>query len=1064
VATLAAVDPNAGDIFSFAIVGGASDVFAIAGNQIVVKPGATLDFETTSSYGLTVRVTDYAGLTFDKAFTIGVTDVNEAPTNATLSGGSVAEKSADGTVVGTVTGLDPDAGSVLTYSLTNDAGGRFAIDATTGVITVAAGALLDYESATSHGIVVRVTDQGGLTFDKAFTIGVTDVPETPPAPVITSEVLANDTGASSSDGVTSDGHVAVAGTVEAGATVAIFDGGVNIGSAVVDGTNWSFAANLAEGTHQLQAVATDADGASPASAPAATIVVDQTAPAPVIASVTLSGLSALVSGTSEANSAVTLFDGTTAVGTTTTDASGNWSLAGVALTPGVNSLTAQATDAAGNTGTSAAFLVTLDNTPPTLAITQISPDSGASASDGLTNVATVTVSGTVDAADAGLSIAVYDGATLVGTTTADAFGNWSLTGVMLAAGANSLTARATDAAGNTGASAAFTATLDTSAPIPVITGVAQGQGGALVLRGTSEAGTVVSISDNASVLGTATADQSGAWSFTTAALSNTLHTFTASAADAAGNVGSAPGNVQFGGTGNDTLGGSPGANLLFGGAGIDVATFAGTLAVANFAYDTAGGTWSVTTGATDTLSGVEVAVDGSGHRFLLVGGGSQYATIQSAVNAAASGDTILIAPGSYSENVEVTGKAVTLQGLGGVTLHGQVTVDGTLNGLLTVDGVAIDATGHSYGVLVSANSTGYAGAVTLDHASVANAKLNGFAYIETGNGSTPTHADTIGVISILNSDFSGNATQTTGANGRGDILLYGFNGNFTVDGVTIHNPGAGAQKAIQLRGVQGAGDVSGVGPYRAGGNVSLTDLTVTGSYSQDLLAFYRVAQFSAFSTSGVSLNASAPWGLMNFDEVGGNIDLSHGITATNLAAGAPVAAEQGLAGADSFTGTTGNDYVTGRAGNDVLAGGGGNDTLVGGGGYDTYQIAAGAGHTVVNNLASDGVTTANGEIDFGAGITDQKLWFVQSGNDLQIDVLGTTQQVTVAGWFGGNARAQTQSIVDTTDGLKVDSQVSQLVSAMAAYSAANPGFDPTQTSQVPNDPNLQGAVAAAWHP
>jgi hypothetical protein len=304
---------------------------------------------------------------------------------------------------------------------------------------------------------------------------------------------------------------------------------------------------------------------------------------------------------------------------------------------------------------------------------------------------------------------------------------------------------------------------------------------------------------------------------------------------------------------------------------------------------------------------------------------------------------------------------------------------------------------------------------------------------------------------------------TGGANGRGDILLYGFNGDFTVNGVTIHNPGAGAQKAIQLRGVQVAGDVAGVGPYRAAGNISLTDLTITGSYSQDLLAFYRLAQFGSFSTSGVSLNASAPWALLNFDEVGGSIDLSHGITATNLAAGAPIAAEQGLAGNDSFTGTTGNDYVIGRGGNDVLAGGGGNDTLVGGGGYDTYQIGAGFGHTVINNLASDGITTARGEIDFGGGITNQNLWFLQSGNDLQIDLLGTTDSVTVAGWFAGNARAQTQSIVDTTDSLKIDTQVSQLVSAMATYSAAHAGFDPTQASQMPNDPNLQSAVAAAWH-
>jgi hypothetical protein len=61
-----------------------------------------------------------------------------------------------------------------------------------------------------------------------------------------------------------------------------------------------------------------------------------------------------------------------------------------------------------------------------------------------------------------------------------------------------------------------------------------------------------------------------------------------------------------------------------------------------------------------------------------------------------------------------------------------------------------------------------------------------------------------------------------------------------------------------------------------------------------------------------------------------------------------------------------------------------------------------------------------------------------------------------------NARAQTQSFA-TADGLKLDSQVAQLVSAMASFSSANPGFDPTTATQVPNDPALQGVVAAAWH-
>jgi hypothetical protein len=72
---------------------------------------------------------------------------NSAPTDLTLSGGSVAENSAAGTTVGTVAGVDSNAGDSLTYSLVNSDGGRFAVDASTGVITLAGA--VDYEAASS---------------------------------------------------------------------------------------------------------------------------------------------------------------------------------------------------------------------------------------------------------------------------------------------------------------------------------------------------------------------------------------------------------------------------------------------------------------------------------------------------------------------------------------------------------------------------------------------------------------------------------------------------------------------------------------------------------------------------------------------------------------------------------------------------------------------------------------------------------------------------------------------------------------------------------------------------
>ena len=97
---------------------------------------------------------------------------NQAPSIVDLSASSVYENAADGTVVGTVSATDPDAGDSLTYALLDDAGGRFAIDPATGEITVADGSLLDYETAEQHSIAVEVTDSGGLTATATYSIAV----------------------------------------------------------------------------------------------------------------------------------------------------------------------------------------------------------------------------------------------------------------------------------------------------------------------------------------------------------------------------------------------------------------------------------------------------------------------------------------------------------------------------------------------------------------------------------------------------------------------------------------------------------------------------------------------------------------------------------------------------------------------------------------------------------------------------------------------------------------------------------------------------------------------------
>jgi hypothetical protein len=160
----------------------------------------------------------------------------------------------------------------------------------------------------------------------------------------------------------------------------------------------------------------------------------------------------------------------------------------------------------------------------------------------------------------------------------------------------------------------------------------------------------------------------------------------------------------------------------------------------------------------------------------------------------------------------------------------------------------------------------------------------------------------------------------------------------------------------------------------------------------------------------------------------------------------------------TWAGSSGNPTLTGNDyGANVFQFGDGTETAVGGGRSNIYDVSTSTGQA---NIELSSVTGSKNEIDFSTGITDEKLWFEQTGDDLKIDLLGGSTSVTVDGWFSG-ASSQLQEI--TAGGLKIDSQISQLVQAMATYSAGQNGFDPATVTAVPQDAGLQASMAAAWH-
>jgi hypothetical protein len=77
VGTLGTTDPDAGNIFTYSLVTGTGSTdnvsFTVSGNQLLTA--GSFDYETRSSYSIRLRSTDQGGLSFEKAFTITVTNI-----------------------------------------------------------------------------------------------------------------------------------------------------------------------------------------------------------------------------------------------------------------------------------------------------------------------------------------------------------------------------------------------------------------------------------------------------------------------------------------------------------------------------------------------------------------------------------------------------------------------------------------------------------------------------------------------------------------------------------------------------------------------------------------------------------------------------------------------------------------------------------------------------------------------------------------------------------------------------------------------------------------------------
>jgi Ca2+-binding RTX toxin-like protein len=443
-------------------------------------------------------------------------------------------------------------------------------------------------------------------------------------------------------------------------------------------------------------------------------------------------------------------------------------------------------------------------------------------------------------------------------------------------------------------------------------------------------------------------------------------------------TGSAAGEI-----GNDTLEGGIGDDALIGGGGTDTAIYNGELSVGNFSTiadadpNSAGiPGWEINANGfgegTDTLTGVQIVegtdpVGAATGRFLLVGNGG-FASIQDAVDAAVDGDTILIAAGTYAENV-VVDEAITLIGMGGAT---SVIIDPASGTGLTVSGnigsgtVTIDGIGFQGGT----NGVSASGAVTLGHLEILNSSFSGNSQHGVFvNGKS----DGIGKVTVSGSSFTDNGDGSS--NGDGDIVLFEYRGDATIQNVTINNATGTADTAIQIAGFeQTTYDVND--PI---GTVVIDTVEVNGAFAKVGVYIQGYTNLSGLSLSGVTGTVAAGWGygtyinptidnLAGFNTTGANgtVDLS-GVTLVNTTAvnvsnpAHPLFAYNGVVLSAIVNGTPVAETITGTEGNDLLAGGGGNDVINGGEGADI--LIGGAGNDELHGGSETDTAVFTGSVE-----------------------------------------------------------------------------------------------------
>ena len=189
---VAATDPD-NDALTYTLGGTDASSFSIVSTSGQLRTSASLNYETKSSYRVTVSVSDGKGGSDSITVTINITEERELVTDPTPPGDkfvvgnenrspvftagssttrSIAENTASGTNIGSaVAATDPD-GDALSYTLSGTDASAFSIVSTSGQLRTSAA--LDYETKSSYRVTVSVSDGKGGSDSITVTINITE--------------------------------------------------------------------------------------------------------------------------------------------------------------------------------------------------------------------------------------------------------------------------------------------------------------------------------------------------------------------------------------------------------------------------------------------------------------------------------------------------------------------------------------------------------------------------------------------------------------------------------------------------------------------------------------------------------------------------------------------------------------------------------------------------------------------------------------------------------------------------------------------------------------------------